>query len=428
MALARDQYGLRLTAASAAAEAYNRGVDRLLNVREGALEAIAESLAHDPGFALGHAALALLGHEYDAPVDIEARLRNAKRLAVHATDRERSHVHAATCHVRGNGGPLIAHLERYPNDAMLLSVAVPTIAFAGVTTMPQDGWAIVERARPAYGEDPWFSGLLAFIRQEQCRWDEAMDLASRALSQQPAAGHAVHARTHVHYETGDHIAGLAWLDGWIGTYGGQAENLAHYSWHAALHELSLGDLPAIRARYERELRPPAVTGCRALVDSASLLWRWSISPYDDRVPAVDEVISVVEPETLLEPPTPFMALHSAVALCADHDLAGLRRLERWSRRQDMPAFAEVVSPLASALAALVDGRPSKAADALQALRPRVVQVGGSDAQREVIEDTLIAALLASGRLDEARALLDDRLDRRDAPRDLTWRARSVSRP
>ena len=50
---------------------------------------------------------------------------------------------------------------------MLLSVAVPTIAFAGVTTVPQESWAIVERPQPAYGDDWWYAGLLAFVRQEQ---------------------------------------------------------------------------------------------------------------------------------------------------------------------------------------------------------------------------------------------------------------------
>ena len=48
-------------------------------------------------------------------------------------------------------------------------------------------------------------------------------------------------------------------------------------------------------------------------------------------------------------------------------------------------------------------------------------MGGSDAQREVIEEARISALLRSGRLEEARQLLDDRLDRRESPRDRRWR-------
>ena len=120
------------------------------------------------------------------------------------------------------------------------------------------------------------------LTANECRFDESMSLACRSLDEEPAAGHAVHARAHVHYETGDHVAGRDWLDGWMAGPGQTTDNLAHFSWHAALHELSLGDLTSVRARYARELAPPTVVGCRALVDSCSLLWRWG-SPLRLRV-------------------------------------------------------------------------------------------------------------------------------------------------
>ncbi len=207
-----DLYGQRLTGGADAVAAYNRGVGSLLRLEEGSLHAVAASLTLDPTFALGHAALALLGHEFCAPVDIEARLRDAALHARRSTERERSHVAAVTAHVGGDSGPLVDHLGRHPTDALLLSVAVPTIAFAGVTTVPQDAWRIVERCAPAYGDDWWFTGLLAFMRQEQGRFDEAMELSCLSLDVEPGAGHSAHARAHAHYETGDH-AGRARLDG-----------------------------------------------------------------------------------------------------------------------------------------------------------------------------------------------------------------------
>jgi hypothetical protein len=421
-ASARDLYGLELTTSVSAAEAYNEGVLGLLKVQAGALRSVAASITHDPTFALGHAALAVLGHEYCANVDVEARIASAELHARRATERERRHVHAVVSHIRGDSGPLIRHLEAYPLDAMLLSIAVPTIAFAGVTTVPQDSWAIVERARPAYGSDWWYSGLLAFIRQEQQRWDEAMRLSCASLEVEPAAGHSVHARTHVHYETGDHQGGLDWLDGWIHGVGGGSDNLAHYSWHAALHELSMGDFEAVRRRYAAELAPPAVVGCRALVDSCSLLWRWAITPGASSVPGIDTVIDEVDQHLLDAPPTPFMAMHSAVTLCALGESDRLTALEAWARRHPDPTYAEVVSPLTAALEALVDGDPGLAADRLDDLLGSIWRLGGSDAQREIVEDTLIAALLAAGRFDEARPVIDRRLDRRVCKRDLAFLA------
>ena len=279
-----DGYGLELTAGPEAAAAYNRGVDRVLRLRTGAVESVAMSVALDPTFALGHAALALFGHEFCAQVDIAARLRDATLHARRSSVRERSHVHAVVQHVRGDSLPLIGHLERYPRDALLLSTAVPTIAFAGVTTVPEEAWTIVERAAPAYGNDWWYAGLLAFIRQEQGLFDEAMDLSCTSLAEAPDAGHSAHARAHAHYETGDHAAGLEWMDAWVLGDGAATDSLSHFSWHAALHELSTGDLDAVRRRYVGQLRPEHGLGCRALVDTGSLLWRWALTPGADDVP------------------------------------------------------------------------------------------------------------------------------------------------
>ncbi|MCW2759434.1 MAG: pyridine nucleotide-disulfide oxidoreductase, partial [Nocardioidaceae bacterium] len=345
----RDRACQPLTGSAEAVTAYNLGVERLLRLEGGAVAAVASSIAIDPTFALGHSTLALLGHEFCAPVDIAARLRDARLHARRSTERERSHVEAVDRHLAGDSAPLLAHLATYPRDAVLLAVAVPTIAFAGVTTVPEQAWDLVERCRPAYGDDWWFAGLLAFMRQEQGRFDEAMDLSCRSLTLEPRAGHAAHARAHAHYETADHGAGLAWMDGWIHGPGAGADSLVHFSWHAALHELSVGDLDAVRRRYDAELRPTPAMGCRTLVDTGSLLWRWALTPGSTDVPTVTAVIDAVDPDLLLRPPTAFMALHSAVALCAADDPAGLATLADSCAADADPALATVAAPLARAM-------------------------------------------------------------------------------
>ncbi|HVX54393.1 pyridine nucleotide-disulfide oxidoreductase [Nocardioides sp.] len=416
-----DPYGYGLTTSAPAAAAYCRGVLDVLRLRGGALEHLAESIAHDPTFALGHAALALLGHEMCAPVDVPARLQQALLHRGRLTERERSHLHAVAAHVGGDPRPLIDHLAAYPRDALLLSTAVPTIAFAGVTEVPEEAWAIVERCIPAYGEDWWFLGLLAFVRQEQHRFDEAMALSCRSLAVEPGAGHSAHARAHAHYETGDHQAGLAWMDAWVRGDGAGIDSLSHFSWHAALHELSLGDLDAVRRRYESQLRPGTALGCRGLVDSGSLLFRWALTPGACDVPSLEEVVRVTGPGTLERPATPFLALHTAIALLAVGDVTALRRLAGWAAGHRHPTFREVVAPLAGALVLMSAGACGAAADELARLAPGVRRLGGSDAQREIVEEVRIAALLRADRWDEARRLLEARLDRRHSPRDEAWR-------
>ncbi|WP_036507698.1 pyridine nucleotide-disulfide oxidoreductase [Nocardioides sp. URHA0020] len=419
-----DPYGYELTSSPEAARAYNRGVDGLLRLRGGAASAVATALALDPTFALGHATLALLGHEMCVAVDVRARIRDAIALAPRATERERSHVHAVAAHLRGDSRPLIQHLETYPRDAVLLSTAVPTIAFAGVTEVPAEAWRIVERAIPAYGDDWWFTGLLAFTRQEQGRYDEAMELSCRSLAAEPSAGHSAHARAHAHYETGDHDAGLAWMDDWVRGDGAATDSLSHFAWHAALHELSLGDLDAVRRRYESQLRPDGALGCRALVDTGSLLFRWALTPDADDVPDLQGVAAATPNATLRHPATPFLALHTAVLHLAQGDAVALGDLEAWAARHDHPTHREVVAPLARALRSMATGSCSAAADQLADVSTQTWRLGGSDAQREIIEEARISALLRSGRYDEARVVLDARLDRRESPRDRRWRTAS----
>jgi hypothetical protein len=423
----RDRYGYALTTGDEAARAYSQGLLDVLRLRDGALASFAASIVLDPTFALGHAALALLGHEMCAPVDVGARLKQARLHARRATERERSHVHAVEAHIGGDPRPLIDHLAAFPRDSLLLSTAVPTIAFAGATEVPEEAWAIVERAAPAYGDDWWFTGLLAFVRQEQRRFDDAMALSCASLAVEPGAGHSAHARAHAHYETGDHEAGLAWMSSWVLGDGAQIDSLSHFSWHAALHELSLGDLDAVRRRYETQLQPGHALGCRALVDSGSLLFRWALTPGARDVPDIAEVVRVTGRETMIRPATPFLAMHTAVTHLAVGDAGALDELRSWAAGHVHPTMATVVAPLAEALGLMARDDYSAAADRLAVLAPSIRRLGGSDAQREIIEETRIAALLRADRWDDARVLLDARLDRRRSPRDELWRAQALAR-
>jgi hypothetical protein len=421
----RDLYGLPLTTSAAAAAAYNRGIRAVLTVQSGAVNPLAESIAHDPTFALGHAALALLGHEQGARVDVAARMAAARRHAARSSSRERSHVFAILGHIAGDTSALPEHLRHHPRDALLLTTAVPTIAFAGVTTIPEEAWSIVESCAPAYGTDWWYAGLLAFVRQEQGRFDEAYDMACRSMGEEPGAGHSAHARTHVHYETGDHGPGLTWLDEWIDATGSASNHRAHFSWHAALHELATCDLDAVRRRWDDQLTPPVVSGTRALVDSAALLWKWALTPGATGVPEAAVVLASVPDDEVDRPRTGFMAMHAAVALCAAGDTDRLRRLHRWCLRHSDHTVSEVAAPLAASLLLLTQKQQAAAADGLGRLEATLWRLGGSDAQREVVEDTRIAALLASGRCREAQLVLDRRLDRRPSARDTRWLERAT---
>ena len=213
-----DRYGLPLTGGADAVAAYNRGVGNLLRLEEGSLHAVAASVAARPDLrarprrAGAARPRALRARRRRGP----AARRPAARPAA-APSASAATSHAVAAHVaRRLRARWSRHLAGTPRDALLLSVAVPDDRLRrrhhGARRTPG---RIVERCAPAYGDDWWFTGLLAFMRQEQGRFDEAMELSCRSLAVEPGAGHSAHARAHAHYETGDHAAGLAWMDGWI---------------------------------------------------------------------------------------------------------------------------------------------------------------------------------------------------------------------
>ena len=159
-----------------------------------------------------------------------------------------------------------------------------------------------------------------------------------------------------------------------------------------------------------------------------MLYRWALTPDAGDVPGLEEVARVTGPGGLEAPATAFLGMHAAVTLLALQDLDGLRRLAARCASHPHAAQREVVAPLADALWVLGSGRASEAADLLAALAPQCWRFGGSDAQREIVEETRIAALLRAERYDDARVLLDSRLDRRPSPRDHRWRQVAVAVP
>jgi hypothetical protein len=257
----------------------------------------------------------------------------------------------------------------------------------------------------------------------------------------------VHALSHVLYETGQHEHGRVWLDHWVAQSGRSASHRAHFSWHAALHELALGDTEAVRRRYYSQLAPPAVTGVRALVDSSSLLWRWRVTlaewdravrtglpdgareafPGESATPPVADVLAAVDPVLLDRPETPFVALHAAVALATAADGDRLRRLAGHCRAQHEATLAATVAATCDGLAAAVEQRWTDAAQILDQVVPGLPRVGGSAAQREIVEETLLLCLVNAGQSEPARRLLQDRLERRPSPLD-ERRLRSLSTP
>ncbi len=84
------------------------------------------------------------------------------------------------------------------------------------------------------------------------------------------------------------------------------------------------------------------------------------------------------------------------------------------------AAGPVVPAICRAVLAFVEEDYAACARILEPVAAEVVRIGGSGAQREMMEDTLLLALMRNGEIPRARALLDRRLHRRPSPRDTRW--------
>ena len=161
----------------------------------------------------------------------------------------------------------------------------------------------------------------------------------------------------------------------------------------------------------------------SLADSASFLWRWEIY---DAAPALGTEWSEVAAHARQHFPRASLAfadLHAALTEAATGDQASLQQriagLQVLVDAGGLPA-GEVAPALCAAIARLARGEAREAVDGLEAALADLPRIGGSHAQREVFDDTLIVAELRSGQRDRAAALLRARLARRPSARDRMW--------
>jgi len=95
---------------------------------------------------------------------------------------------------------------------------------------------------------------------------------------------------------------------------------------------------------------------------------------------------------------------------------GLRALDA----KGHPIAGTVALPMVQGVAAFVAGDHAGALAHLEPVAAEFHRVGGSHAQWELYEETMVAGYLALERYDDAIRLVRRRLQRRASPRDVRW--------
>jgi tetratricopeptide (TPR) repeat protein len=427
----QDRYGLTLTTSSGTAvECYLTGIDQFLAADIGAETSVTHAIEADAGFAAAHASLAIIQQFQGAAAAAKQSAACARACMSGLSRRERQYVEAIAMFVDGGGSrvlPLVhEHLDEFPRDAVLLFLRGFLNARSGRADWQQEQFSYLKHMAPWYGDDWFFLGQYAFAHHALDRFDESRRLAEQSLTRNPRCGHAVHSLAHVFYETNDHASGSAFLDGWVASYDQSAPMHCHLAWHQALFALSIGQYARVMELYEHAIRPEVARTRTSMYDAASLLWRYQI--YGCAQGALPwSAVGELAARMTAQPGMAFVDANAALALAAAGDEVAFGRLIDGLRALDVqghPTAGCVVLPLAQGVWAFARGAYDEAIQWIEPIADQIVRIGGSNAQREVFEDTLLEAYLRAGHYAQAEALLRLRLGRRPSARDFFWLGRA----
>ncbi len=422
-----DRYDFALTTTSADAAAhYRAAIECLQYGNVGAVAQLEQAVAADEGFALAHATLAQAYQQSGRMDDAKASIARAHALAGDATRRERQQV-AFLAAVVGSEMPRALalgreHLDDFPRDGFLLGQWRFLTTYSSEKDRKAQAYAVLTRLVPLYGDDSAFLGEYGFVLHESDRFAESRALSERALALYPRNATASHNVSHVFYETNDHEGGIAFLDGWMPDFPTNAQAYGHLSWHHALFALASGQLGRLWDTYERSLQPPTMPSPTKLPDTASLLWRLQIYDAAD-APLPWQPVRDLAARLVAKPGRTFFDVHAALAYAGAGDDAAMGGLIEGLQQvaaSGHPVAGSVALPLVRGVAAFRRGDYDETIREIAPVMPEVVRIGGSNAQREVFEDTLLQAYLRAGRYAEAEALLRTRLGRRESARDYLW--------
>jgi tetratricopeptide (TPR) repeat protein len=424
--MARDAYGLDvMTSSPGALATYDRAAGALLGWRADALSLFRAAAAEDPGLGIAHAGAAVC-------LFLEERFGEARaateaaRAAGGGSERERSHVGALTLWTGGEvddaARAMRTHLGTWPRDLLVAQRLYFILFWQG--RFP-DMLALTESLRAHYPGDSFMLGLHAFALEEAGRCDEAIDAATAALALDPRDAWTVHALAHALYESAAFDAGVARLPAAIHPCRGLNWFRNHLLWHLALLFFARGDYARAsamsRATFERA--PSAIPG--DLHDSISLLWRLELAGH----PVAERwrPFAAIARQRLTRPGLLFHSAHVAMALAAGGEWTDAERhlalLRERAPKDASGVTGDVLVPLIEGLHAFAGRDYARTVARVEPLRGRIVELGGSRAQRDVFHDTLFEAAIRAGDAARAERFVAERIARRP---DRLWLARAAA--
>ena len=292
----------------------------------------------------------------------------------------------------------------------------------------------IEALESAYGDDWFYTGARSFQLHELNRFSESRQYAERSLAGNPRNGNAAHNLAHCFYETADYSGGLDFLNDWIVEYHPDAPHYSHLNWHKALFDLTQGHYQRSYDVYRESIRPSVLKqdlGALGppIADATSLFWRYRLygSGYGQGQDwrEIDEFAQVVASG----PRSAFYDAHCALAFAATGNDAAMSALLDGLRRAAGGGHAltsEVTLPLVLGIEAFGREEYAETVTHIEPILDDLVRINGSQAQRQVFEETLLRAYMLTGRCEKAEGMLRARLEHKHSGRDFFWLAEADS--
>jgi hypothetical protein len=278
----------------------------------------------------------------------------------------------------------------------------------------------VARVRTAWPDDDprtgYVLGMLAFGLEETGLYPQAEEAGRDAVARNPDDVWAIHAVTHT-FEMRARVAdGLAFLAEHAPAWTAPNYLSVHNHWHRALFLLDRGDVAGVLAHYDDDVfRRGEAELALELLDATALLWRLHLDGVD-----VGDRWNTLADRWAAKPDVghyAFNDVHAVMAFVAAgrpgdaaRVVTQLRALAVSDESATNRWMTERVGlPVAEAVVAVGEERYDDVVEHLLPVRTRLHEFGGSHAQRDVWQRTLLEAAVRGGQHHLAERLASERV-------------------
>jgi tetratricopeptide (TPR) repeat protein len=272
---------------------------------------------------------------------------------------------------------------------------------------------IAQAALPENADNPHIHGMLAFGYEQMHDLETAEREARHALKLKVKEPWAQHALAHVMLGTGRVAEGVEFLaeaqKTWVDL---NSFMYTHNWWHKALFHISQGDEQAVFDAYDQHVWGVEPDYSQDQVNAISLLARMEVAGMD--VGARWEDVASHMKGRARDTIQPFLTLQYLYGLAraeraeADELMRAVEEKAATSTTFDRVVWQEVALPGARGVLAHARGDYAGAAKWLGLANPRMIEIGGSHAQRDLFGQLLLDAHLTLGNWAIAQHMLEMR--------------------